>query len=256
MATLALVGDYDPSVTAHRAIPLALTLARSAAPGATALTWHWVPTRKLRDAPRDLARFSGLWLVPGSPYENMAGVIDAVRFARETGRPFLGTCGGFQHALIEFARHVLGHAGADHAESNPDGATLVVTRLACSLVEQTNTLRLQPGSLLHAAYGRDSATEGYRCNYGPASGHRASFEAAGFRFTAFDAVGEPRAGELSVADHPFFVGTLFQPERTALRGELPPLVAAFVHAVVLRYRIHRATTGRRARVTATQTARS
>lgn len=179
MPALALVGDYSPEVPAHRAIPLALALALDATPGAATLTWHWVPTRELRDASRDLARFAGVWLVPASPYENEAGALAAVRFARETRRPFLGTCGGFQHALIEIARDVLGLASADHAETNPTADTLVVTRLACSLVEQTNTLRLEPGSLLRAAYGRDTATEGYRCNYGPAPEHRAAFENAG-----------------------------------------------------------------------------
>ena len=48
-----------------------------------------------------------MWTVPASPYENTAGALDAIRFARETRRPFLGTCGGFQHALIEFARRRL-----------------------------------------------------------------------------------------------------------------------------------------------------
>jgi CTP synthase (UTP-ammonia lyase) len=228
---LALVGDFDPSVPAHRAIPLALDLARAATPSAAALTWQWIATRDLTDAPRDLAAFSAVWLVPASPYANAAGALAAVRFARETRRPFLGTCGGFQHALIEFARHVLGLAHADHAETNPSAATLVVTRLACSLVEQTNSLRLAPNSLLRAAYGRDTTTEGYRCNYGPAPEYRAAFERAGLRFTAFDDQNEIRAAELPVTTHPFFVGTLFQPERAALRGKLPPLVAAFVRAL-------------------------
>jgi CTP synthase (UTP-ammonia lyase) len=154
MAAPALAGDSDPSVPAHRAIPLALGLARAATPSAAGLTWQWIATRDLTDAPRDLAAFSAVWLVPASPYENEAGALAAVRFARETRRPFLGTCGGFQHAVIEFARNVAGLAHADHAETNPSADTLVVTRLACSLVEQTNTLRLAPDSLLHAAYGR------------------------------------------------------------------------------------------------------
>lgn len=227
--TLALVGDYSPAVVAHQAIPRALELACAAAK--CDLTWQWVATRDVHDAPRDLAAFSAVWLVPASPYENMAGALAAVRFARETQRPFLGTCGGFQHALIEFARNVLGLAAADHAETNPTGDALVVTRLACSLVERTNTLRLTPGSLIGAAYGRDTATEGYRCNYGPAPEHRAAFERGGLRFTAFDENDEVRAAELPTTVHPFFVGTLFQPERAALRGETPRLVAAFVRAI-------------------------
>jgi CTP synthase (UTP-ammonia lyase) len=231
--TVALVGDYDPAVTAHRVIPVALELARIASPPAVAsgLTWHWVRTRDLVDAPRDLARFSAVWLVPASPYENEASALAAVRFARETRRPFLGTCGGFQHALIEFARDVAGLPAADHAESNPSAATLVVSPLACSLVEQTGDLHLSPGSHLAVAYRSSVAREGYHCNYGLNPAHRTALERAGLHFTAFDENREVRAAELPVAVHPFFVGTLFQPERAALRGVLPPVVAAFVQAL-------------------------
>jgi len=127
----------------------ALELARDAT--RTEFAWQWIATRDLRDVPRDLAGCAAVWAVPGSAYANTAGVLDAIRWARETRRPFLGTCGGFQHALIEFARHVAGLADADHAETNPRGESLAVTRLACSLVEQTATLRLAPGSLIRAA---------------------------------------------------------------------------------------------------------
>jgi CTP synthase (UTP-ammonia lyase) len=227
--TLALVGDYSPDVTAHRAIPRALELACAAVQ--CDATWQWVATRNIRSAARDLKKFAAIWLVPASPYENMAGALDAVRFARETHRPFLGTCGGFQHALLEFARHVAGLPAADHAETNPAAGTLVVTPLSCPLVEQTGPIRFTAGSVIAAAYGRDSAHEGYHCNYGLNPAHRAALERAGLRFTAFDEKDDPRAAELPVATHPFFVGTLFQPERAALRDETPPLVRAFISAI-------------------------
>lgn len=225
---LALVGDYSPEVPAHRAIPRALELATHELGGD--VVWRWCHTRELRDAARDLAAFSALWVVPASPYENMDGVLAAIRFARESGRPFLGTCGGFQHAVIEFARHAAGLDSADHAETNPHGHQLVVTPLACSLVEMSDLVRFTPGSRLHQIYGRDTASEGYHCNYGIDPVHRPALERAGLRFTAFDAEGEIRGAELPSAVHPFFVGTLFQPERAALHGETPPLVRAFVVA--------------------------
>ena len=227
--TIALVGDYTTSVVAHQAIPRALELA--CAETQAALAWQWMPTRGIRDAARDLEGFSALWLVPASPYENMAGALAAVRFARETKRPFLGTCGGFQHALIEYARNVAGLADADHAESNPDAATLVVTPLACALAGKTGCIRFTPGSLVRAAYGEDTAQEGYHCRYGLNPAFRRSLETAGLHFTAFDESGEVRGAELPATVHPFFAGTLFQPERTALRAETPPLIRAFVAAV-------------------------
>ena len=89
MPRLAPVGDHNPEVVAHRAIPLALELARINL-GAT-LVWDWIGTDTITDAPRQLAGHAGVWCVPGSPYKNMDGALAAIRFARETKRPFLGT---------------------------------------------------------------------------------------------------------------------------------------------------------------------
>lgn len=225
---IALVGDYSPDVTAHRAIPVALELAARAQ--RLDLGWEWVPTRAIGAAPHDLARFAAVWAVPASPYENMDGALSAIRFARETRRPFLGTCGGFQHALLEIARDLAGIANADHGETNPTAADLVVTKLACSLVEKNERIRFAPGSLIAAAYRTESAYEGYRCNYGLNEAYRAALARVGLRFSAFDDTNAIRAAELPLDVHPFFVGTLFQPERAALRGETPPLIAAFVAA--------------------------
>jgi CTP synthase (UTP-ammonia lyase) len=224
--TIALVGDHSEKHTSHRAIPVALELARARL-GAD-ISWEWVATRDVSDAPRDLAAFSAVWLVPASPYENTAGALDAVRWAREGRRPFLGTCGGFQHALLEIARDVAGIADADHAETNPGGNTLLVVPLSCSHVEKIGHVQFAQGSLLGSAYGGAASDEGYRCNYGFNPAYRTAMEAAGLRFTALDDDGEIRGAELPA--HPFFAGVLFQPERAALLGTTPPLVVAFVTA--------------------------
>lgn len=227
MPRIALVGDFSADVVAHRAIPQALTFAREHA--GAAVEWEWIDTASLTDASSQLADYAGIWCVPGSPYRNATGALAAIRFARETQRPFLGTCGGFQHALIEFARHVLGVAGADHAETAPQGANLVVTPLACSLVGQQADIAFTPGSQLDRIFGGGVAREGYHCNYGPNAAYRSRFEAAGLRFTGFDREGQVRACEL--AGHPFFIGTLFQPERHALRRASHPLIEAFVSSL-------------------------
>jgi len=227
--TLALVGDYSEKHTAHRAIPVALELAR--AQSGADVSWEWVATRDITDASRDLAAFSAVWLVPASPYENTAGALGAVRWVRQGLHPFLGTCGGFQHALLEIARDAAGIPDADHAETNPGGNSLVVTPLRCSLVEKVGRVQFAEGSLLGSAYGGAASNEGYRCNYGFNPGYRGALEAAGLKFTAWDDAGDIRGAEL--ARHPFFAGVLFQPERAALRGETPPLVLAFVRAVAL-----------------------
>ncbi len=225
--TIALVGDYSERHTAHRAIPAALELARARS-GAD-VAWEWVATRSIGEPQRDLAAYAAVWVVPASPYENTDGALGAIRWAREGRRPFLGTCGGFQHTLLEIARDVAGIPDADHAETNPQGASLVVTPLSCSHVEKVGRVHFAPGSLLARAYGSEASSEGYRCNYGFNPAYRAALEGAGFAFTAWDDDGDIRGGELK--EHPFFAGVLFQPERAALRGDMPPLVLAFVKAV-------------------------
>jgi CTP synthase (UTP-ammonia lyase) len=224
-ARIGLVGDYDATVPAHQAIPVAFRLAEEAL--GLSVAFEWVPTTEILE-PSRVAGFDGLWCVPASPYRSMEGALSAIQFAREQGRPFLGTCGGFQHAIIEYARNVLGWADAEHAETAPDAVRPVIAPLACALVEATDAVHLRPGSRIAAAYGCLRATEGYRCRYGLNPEFQATLLSGPLRVGGHDAGGETRAVELN--GHPFFLATLFQPERAALKGLVPPLVAAFVRA--------------------------
>ena len=97
----------------------------------------------------------------------MEGALRAIRFARETGRPFLGTCGGCQHAILEFATERIAHHWGGHAECDPSSAEPVIAKLTCSLVEVEETLHLMPGSRLRQIYGADEISETYRCSFGP-----------------------------------------------------------------------------------------
>jgi CTP synthase (UTP-ammonia lyase) len=226
-AVIGLIGDYAESVPAHRAIPLALQWA--AQTSEIVVDFEWVPTEQITSTAR-LARFNGLWCVPASPYRNMDGALLAIRHAREGGVPFLGTCGGFQHAVVEYARNVLGWADADHAETAPGSSCAVIAPLECALVEKTGAVRFVSGTRLAAAYGVESTIEGYHCRYGLNPQFRAALTAGTLRVAAEDETRDVRAIELQ--SHAFFVATLFQPERAALKGEAIPLVAAFVRACV------------------------
>ena len=223
---IGVVGDRDDRITAHRGIAAALPLVAAALD--LDVHAHWLATDTITDA-GSLQSLHGIWCIPGSPYRNMDGALLAIRHARENGVPFLGTCGGFQHAVLEHARHVLGWADADHAETAPDAPRAVIALLECALVEASETVRLSPGSRIARAYGATSAHEGYHCRYGLNPQFREALLPGPLRATAFDAQGEVRAIERD--GHPFFVATLFQPERAALQGAVPPLVRAFVQAV-------------------------
>ncbi|HEV3331156.1 MAG TPA: CTP synthase [Bryobacteraceae bacterium] len=223
---LALVGDYDANVIAHRAIPEALKLA-AAHITPSQLKFDWKHTSAIGS----LEGYHGVWCVPASPYASEAAAIGAIRWARENGIPFLGTCGGFQHAVLEFARNVMGLSDAAHAETANGADCLVISRLSCSLVEVEQPVFATPGTRLAEIYGSGEIHAGYHCNFGLNPKFEQALERAGMRVAARDANGEPRAVELS--SHPFFVGTLFQPERLALKGENSPVVDAFVKAAAV-----------------------
>ncbi len=224
---IALVGDHRDAVVAHRAIPVALD--RAARDAGRAVHAEWLHTGSL--GPEMAARLAdahGVWCVPGSPYASMDAALAAIGFARRSGVPFLGTCAGFQHAVIEYARSVLGLTGADHAETGAGAERPLIAALSCGLVDVRGRIHFAAGSRLRAIYGCDVATEEYHCNYGLDPQQVARFDDSSLRVSAVDDEGAPRGIELT--DHPFFVATLYQPERAALAGRSHPVVEAFFAA--------------------------
>ncbi|WP_343553598.1 CTP synthase [Pantoea sp.] len=220
---VALIGDYRANAVAHQAIPPAVQLAAKTL--SLTVNADWIATPELDQL--NLADYDAIWLVPGSPYLNDEGVFAAIRWARESGKPFLGSCGGFQYAIVEYARNVLGWEDAGHAETD-SGGRWVIAPLACSLVEQRGTVTFQPKSRIAQAYGALESDEGYHCNFGVNPEFSTALATQNLQITSWDLEGDVRGIELS--DHPFFVATLFQSERAALQNRLSPLVVAWLQA--------------------------
>ncbi|MEU1116167.1 MULTISPECIES: hypothetical protein [unclassified Streptomyces] len=225
-ARLALIGDRSPNVTAHTRIPLLLDAL--ATQDHLVLDAYWIPTTDAEE-PDAVRGFDAVWVVPGSPYRSEAGALAAIRTAREDGVPFLGTCGGFQHTLLEYARNVCGLTGVAHAENDPDADDLLIAPLACSLVGHEGTVTITPGSLAESVLGADRTVERYHCSYGPGA-HLDTLRAHGLRFTGQDEDGRVRMAELP--GHPFFLATLFQPELSDDGSRPHPVVRALARAAV------------------------
>ena len=221
-----LIGDRDDAHVAHRAIPRALSLAGQQA--GLEVVHDWIGTETIDATRPALSAYHALWCVPASPYRHTAGALAAIRIARERCVPFLGTCGGFQHALLECAGSLWGVVGAILAELEPGAPEPVIAPLSCALVEKAGRVSFAPGSRLATAYGRLSAEEEYHCSYGLGVAYRPRLDTGPLRATAWDDDGDVRGIELE--DHPFFVATLFQPERAGLRGVAPPIVVALLAA--------------------------
>lgn len=221
---IGLIGDHNATVTAHQAIPLAIELAANAL--SLRVETEWIHTEAI--AQFDLSRLAGIWCVPASPYANMEAALDAISFARATNLPFLGTCGGYQHAALEFARNALGYPDAGNAEVDPDTAMPLIAGLACRLIEESDEIRLTPGSRIATIYGQSLINEKYHCSYGVNREYLDCFADSELVFSGFDADGDPRA--LEIPAHRYFIGTAFQPERSALQERTHPLVLAFLQA--------------------------
>ena len=228
MIRIGLIGEFQPEVKSHIAIPQALELASRDL--GSQFEAHWLPTTQLtQNVEVQLAEYQALWFVPATPYASMDGALRVLQYAREHRIPTLGTCGGCQHMIIEYARNVLDMHDADHAEEHPDAPVLLITPLICSNTGLITDCLLSPGSRVAAIYGASEVTEQYgTCNYGPNAQFWPALEQGGMHITGADRDGSPRIIEIDL--HPFFVGTLFQPELSAYRQVVHPLIKALLQA--------------------------
>jgi len=221
-----LVGDHDQAVVAHQTIPRAIDFAARSV--AAKVAKIWIRTAALN--PQSMPEFDALWCVPFSPYENPEVVIAAIKFARENNIPFLGTCAGYQHAVIEYARNVLGFESAASIEDDPDTPMPVIAPLACKLYDQAEAINIEHGSRAADIYQCERVREGYHCGFGVNRDFLQIFENSQLRFSGHDDNGDPRVCE--IPSHRFFIGTAFQPERSALKQTVHPLITAFLMAAL------------------------
>lgn len=222
---VAIVGDAHPGIRGYPEIREALQHAADIL--AVQVEATWLPTPSLtRDVDRQFAGFHALWCGPWGPYANPIGALRAIRFARESSLPFLGTCAGFQYAVIEFAHTVVGLEQADHAEANPASNFCVINALAEPLMERTGAVALDPTSRTARFYRRTISAEKYRCAFGLNPAYLPELHQAGFRVAGVSESGA--AAVMEFAKHPFFVATLFMPERVSRSRAPHPLITAYL----------------------------
>jgi CTP synthase len=192
---------------------------------------------------RVLAGFDGL-LVPGGFGERgIEGKVDAIRFARERGIPFFGICLGLQCAVIEFARNIVGLAGAHSTEINKDTPHPVICLLdeQKTITDKGGTMRLgahpahlTAGSKAANAYGRLIISERHRHRYEFNNVYRQQFIANGMSVTGTSPDGS-LVEIVELENHPWFVAVQFHPEFKSKPTLAQPLFAGFIGAAVERH---------------------
>lgn len=225
MKKLSILGDYNPSSETHIATNSAINHSQKML--GNNLNSVWISTD---DISEDILKSShGFLVAPGSPYKNMEKIISAIEYARVNHIPILGTCGGFQHMILEYARNILGFKSAQHAEYDPNTGDLFISELSCSLRGIEMDLTILSDSKAASLYGENLAKEKYYCSFGINPEYINDIKKGPLHFVGSDSEVELRVLELP--DHPFFIGTLFVPQANSTERKPHPVVTGLLKAI-------------------------
>jgi CTP synthase len=238
---IGLVGKYVELKDSYLSIVEALR--HAGANLETRVQIEWIHSEKLEtgNIESTLKDLDAILVAPGFGVRGWEGKIEAIRYARTTGLPFLGICLGMQCATVEFARHVAGLKGADSAEMNPKTRYPVID-LMNSQVGVSNkggTMRLgsypcrvQSGTLASKAYGKTKTIhERHRHRYELNNKFRDRLSEAGLRMSGVNPDLD-LVEMIELPGHPWFVGTQFHPEYSSTVDCPHPLFVSFVQAAL------------------------
>ncbi len=254
--TIAMVGKYVNLTDSYKSLSEALV--HAGIHTRTRVNIRYVDSERIESV--GTGEFEGVdaILVPGGFGERgIEGKIEAVRYARTHGIPYLGICLGMQVAVIEFARNVAGLERAQSSEFDADTPNPVIA-LVTEWVDAAGNrelrseesdlggtmrlggqeCRLLPGSRVHELYDKDVIVERHRHRYEFNNGFRRSLEDAGLVIsgTSHDGL---LVEIIEMPQHPWFIGVQFHPEFTSTPRDGHPLFSGYIRAA----RTHRASTG-------------
>ena len=187
-----------------------------------------------------LSHLDGVLVAPGFGERGIEGKIDAIKYVREKGVPFLGICLGMQMAVIEFARNVLGLVKANSTEMDEKTPYPVISLMEeqKNVVNKGGTMRLgawecklNTDSIAFKVYGNTNIEERHRHRYELNNEYKSQIEEAGMKTTGMN----PETGLveiIEIPDHPWFVGVQYHPEYKSTVANPHPLFVAFVKAAL------------------------
>ncbi len=241
---IAIVGKYVEYEDSYKSLKEALVhgaLAHNLKLNVTWIEAEGLETDKLTgtaDYESQLENFDGILVPGGFGKRGIAGMLNAIRYAREKNVPYFGICLGMQTACIEFARNVCGLAEANSSEFDPATPHRVIYKLReLRGVEELGgtmrlgawTCKLEPNSLAVAAYGEPEISERHRHRYEFNREYEPVLTGAGLRITGATPDGT-YVEIVEIPGHPWFLGCQFHPEFKSKPLEPHPLFSAFIGA--------------------------
>ena len=246
---IGLVGKYVELKDSYLSIVEALR--HAGATLETRVQIEWIHSEKLEagNIESTVQGLDAILVAPGFGVRGWEGKIQAIRYARTTGLPFLGICLGMQCATVEFARHVAKLKGADSTEMNPQTRYPVIDLMnsQVGVANKGGTMRLgsypcrvQTGTLASKAYGKAKTIhERHRHRYELNNKFRDRLSEAGLRMSGVNPDLD-LVEMIELPGHPWFVGAQFHPEYSSTVDRPHPLFVSFVQAALQNHsqRVH------------------
>ncbi|MEO6816676.1 MAG: CTP synthase [Edaphobacter sp.] len=236
--SIGIVGKYVEYEDSYKSLKEALVHGALAHNLKLRVTWIEAEGLEAEDYASQLEGFDGILVPGGFGKRGIEGMLNAIRFARESGTPYFGICLGMQTACIEYARNVCGLKEANSGEFDPATPHRIIYKLRelTGVEEMGGTMRLgawdcvmEAGSLAAQAYGTTEISERHRHRYEFNREYEALLTGAGLRITGTT----PDATYVEIVEipgHPFFLGCQFHPEFKSKPLEPHPLFRDFVAA--------------------------
>jgi len=238
--SIGLVGKYVEYEDSYKSLKEALLHGGLAHEAKVNITWIEAEKLKWPEASTELEAFDGILVPGGFGRRGIEGMLQAIRYARESKVPYFGICLGMQTMVIEFARNVCGLEQANSTEFDPATPDRVIYKLRelKGVDELGGTMRLgaypcqlADNSFARQAYGRREISERHRHRYEFNREYEAILKEHGLKLT-----GETPDGVYveicELSDHPWFLGCQFHPEFKSKPLEPHPLFRAFVGAAL------------------------
>ena len=244
---VAIVGKYTGLADAYKSINEALN--HAGIHTSTRVVIHYIDSVDIEDKGVSVLREMDAILVPGGFGERgIEGKIEAVRYARENGIPYLGICLGMQVAVVEFARHVAGLGEAHSSEIDPNTPYPVIALVtewqdADGRIEKRSQesdlggtmrlgaqpCRLTPGSLAAHLYSKEIISERHRHRYEVNNRFIDQLVEAGLQVSGRSIDGQ-LVEMIELREHPWFIAAQFHPEFTSTPRDGHPLFEGFIQA--------------------------
>jgi CTP synthase len=235
---IAIVGKYVEYEDSYKSLKESLVHGALSHNLKLKINWLEAEGLEVADYAEQLKGYDGILVPGGFGKRGIEGMLNAIRYARESKTPYFGICLGMQTACIEYARNVCGLADANSGEFDPSTAHRIIYKLRelIGVEEMGGTMRLgawdcvlEPGSLAAKAYGVTEISERHRHRYEFNREYEAILTGAGLRLTGTT----PDATYVEIVEipeHPFFLGCQFHPEFKSKPLEPHPLFRDFVGA--------------------------